>query len=479
MARRILLLARALFAARLAGGEWPVAPLMAQGSFAAALAWLARDGMTPWAYAYAALSVSMALTALPLLGEHASSSADEAREWLEAQPVRPTEVRAARALAVLGLAWILALASLLPLALLAPADWSIGAQAGLVAAGLAQAAFLVAALMALHAALGVRAQSLLVLLQTALVALVVVGTFAALRNLPALRLLDEPQGWLAASPGAWFASPWSTSGGLGAASAATIAALAALLAVPPPAPAHGARTSLLAALLAPLRALACRAWVRREERAGFGLVWEALPKERDFVLRVYPLLGIPLAFLYTGLREGDPALRGGVAALLFFAPSTYLPILLSQVPGSRGHEARWILDAAPTDHARLGTGALKALWLRVLLPLHALLGAVAWSIGEGAVAARILPVSTLVSLLLLRSLWGRCVTDLPLSVAPDKVEAPLDLVGSMMVLAMGTTALAVASWKLLTPTGAAAACLVLLAFEFRAARTPAVFVKHS
>ena len=68
----------------------------------------------------------------------------------------------------------------------------------------------------------------------------------------------------------------------------------------------------------------------------------------------------------------------------------------------------------------------------------------------------------LVCLYLLHALWGRCVTNLPLSVAPDRVEAPLDMVGTMMMLAMATTGLALATWKLLTPWSALGVCALAM-----------------
>jgi hypothetical protein len=463
MLRRLVFLTRALLAARLAGGEWPVAPLIAQGAAAAALGWLVSDALGVWSYAWAALSVSLAFTALPLLGEHAGAVSDDpAREWLEAQPVRAVEVRLARAFAIVGLTWILALAALVPLALLAPDSWTWDLRALLVGAGLAQAAFLVALLLALHAALGARAQALLVVLQTAVMGLVVVGSVAGLRHISALRDMDAAHGWIAWTPSAWFAQPFSSAGGLWQPLTAVALAGAALLCIAPARTQRGVHSGPLDALLAPLRALLVRTWVRDDERAGFAFTYEALPKERDFVLRVYPLLGIPLAFLYLGLQDEDPRLRGGIAALLAFAPVTYLPVLLSQVPGSRGHEARWILDTAPTTHEAIARGALKALYVRVLVPLYALIAVVACSIGEATSALQTIPISMLVCLYLLHALWGRCVTNLPLSVAPDRVEAPLDMVGTMMMLAMATTGLALATWKLLTPWSALGVCALAM-----------------
>ncbi|MEY2747284.1 MAG: hypothetical protein RL112_2326 [Planctomycetota bacterium] len=470
MVRRVVLLARALLAARLSQGEWPVAPLVAQGSFAALLAWLARDGMGEWPWAWCALSLSLALVALPLLGEFAPVVADDpAREWLEAQPVRPFEVRAARALAVVALVWIVAGAALLPLSLLAPPEMDAASRVALFGAGLAQAAFLAASLLAVHAWLGARAHGALVALQTALMGLVVVGGLAGVRQLGALRDLAGPQGWMMATPSAWFAHGWAAEGSPWPALVALAAGAALLLLVPPGKPAHGGGGGVLDALLEPLRRLALFAWVRRDERAGFAFTWEALPKERDFVLRTYPLLGIPLAFLWVGLREGDEELRGGTIALLAFAPATYLPVLLSQVPASRGHAARWIFDGAPCDHAPIEAGAHKALCLRVLSPLFALLLVVALAVGEGAVAARLLPVAFLATCILARALWGRCVAGLPSCVAPERVEAPLDMTGTMVALAFGTTILAVASWVLLSNWGALVACAAL-AFALRSTR---------
>ncbi len=468
MPRRIVVLARALLAARLSQGEWPVAPLVAQGSFAALLAWLARDGMDAWPWALCALSLSFALVALPLLGEFAPVVADDpAREWLEAQPVRPVEVRVARALAVMMLVWIVALAALLPLALLAPPSMDWTDQLLLLGAGLAQASFLAATLLAVHAWLGARAHGALVTLQTALLALVVVGGLVGVRHLGALRALEGPQGWLLSMPSAWFAHGWAANGSPWPALAALAAAAALLAFVSPGKPAHGGGGGVLDALLAPVKRLALATWVRRDERAGFAFTWEALPKERDFVLRTYPLLGIPLAFLWVGLREGDEDLRGGTIALLAFAPATYLPVLLSQVPGSRGHAARWIFDGAPCDHAPIEAGAHKAVCVRVLLPLFALLMGVALAVGEGAVGARLLPVAFLATCILARVLWGRAVLGLPLSVSPERVEAPLDMTGTMVALAFATTLLATASWALLSNWGALAACAALV-FALRA-----------
>jgi hypothetical protein len=104
---------------------------------------------------------------------------------------------------------------------------------------------------------------------------------------------------------------------------------------------------------------------------------------------------------------------------------------------------------------------------------------VALAVGEGATAARLAPVAFLATCVLARALWGRCVAGLPLSVAPERVEAPLDMAGTMVALAFGATLLATASWALLSNGGAVAACAALL-FALRALerRAPADPVKQ-
>lgn len=453
LSRRILALFRAHLAAQWGSGAWPAAPLVMHGSAAAVLCGLVAGLLPPYAYALVALSASAALISLPLLGEFgALLRNDPAAGWVEALPVRRAEIRIARTLLLLVSIGALAFAALLPAALFAPPEAGLAGRLALVAAGFAQAVFLAAGLLALQSALGERAEALLVLAQTLLIGGVVLGFTSGLRHVPALAGVTTPDAaspLLAFFPPAWFAlvlapdgttnASWSAAPWLALIAAAVVLAFAPL----PPATRARRTGGVLSLLLSPLRALATRVWVRRAERAPFDLVFDALPLEREFVLRSYPMIGIPLAFLVAG-ASGEPGrTRDGLLAVLLFTPATYLPILLVHVPASASAAARWLLDTAPIGEAEIAAGGRKAVAVRFLVPLYVLLFLLTWSQAGLEFAVRLALPGGLLSLLLLRRLYALCVEGPPLSVPADEVTARLDWTGTLLMLAIGLTVVAV------------------------------------
>lgn len=475
MIRRILALARAGLAHHVAGGAVPVAPLVVHGSVGALAALLVRDSLGAFPFALAILSLSAALVALPLLGDLAPLlRADPCEEWVAAQPVTKREIRLARSLVAILVVAGLAASSLIPAAIFAPDGWSLADRAALVVAGLGLALTLAAGLLTALSVLGGRAEGALVLLQTLLFAGIVVGALVGLRSVPELARIVRPEdgpAWLAWLPSTWFARGFAAS--WWPALVASASALV-LLVVAPAAPAPSAlRRGALSVVLSPLHALAARIWVRHEERASFELVARLLPLERDVILRTYPLVGIPLAFLAAGAKAAGPE-REALLALLLFAPPVWMPVLLVHVPASASHAARWILDGAPMDHAALHAGARKAIAVRFLAPLYVVLFVLAaWQAGP-EFAARLVVPAALVAWLVLGPIYAMCVRDLPLSRSPDDLLVEMDWTGSMIALGAVQVIAAVAAWKFLdTWPAAMSVSLALAAIAFAQGRRAA------
>jgi hypothetical protein len=359
----------------------------------------------------------------------------------------------------------------LPAALCAP-QASLAGRVAFVLLGLGQALCVTAALFGLQSALGERAEGLLVALQTVLVTGVLVGAIGGLRLVPSMVDLVEPTRGMLAYPPAWFAAAWSGAGeGLAWRVAAPLgfAAACGVLVFAPPPPSTVARRSggPLALLLAPARALAERVWVRRgAERGAFGLVVDALPLEREFVLRCYPMLGIPLAFLLAGARgESGPA-RDGLLSVLLFTPGAYLPILVVYAQATASPDARWLFDTAPAGAPAIARGAIKGLAVRFLLPLYLGLGALTWALAGHELALRLVPAGAALSLIVTRAMYGRLVAEPPLSVAPDEVRTELDWTGSLLGLGLGLTVVAVLAVRFIeTPALGVALGLGLLAVD--------------
>ncbi|MDP6538950.1 MAG: hypothetical protein QF903_06725 [Planctomycetota bacterium] len=462
MLPRILALFQSRLRAHLGGGGPPLGALVAHGALTAGACLILRDQLSPYAYALLTLTLAAGLLCTSLLGEFGSLLRDDpAGEWARSLPATELEQRLARSLAVLVMVALLTAGCVLPALLFSPPSLDLAARASLAAAMLAQALLLSAGLLALQSALGERAEGALVAVQSALVALAAAGTMAALRLGAWLRTL-ELEGtpwprWLDAAPPAWFAGWVGVAPDaadlppthlVGALAALAVALLCALPAAPAP---RGRPTATLAArLLEPLRRAAARFWVRSSERGAFDLVFAGLPLERDFVLRTYPMIGIPLAFLLIGARAESGAEREGLLTLLLFTPAAYLPVLLAQLPATATPRARWLLDCAPIGRAALRGGALKAVAVRFLVPLHALLAALAVALGEGTLAARLAPAGALVSLLALRLLYPRIVSAPPLSTAAEDLAVNHDWMGLVLTLVVVLVLVSVAATALVT-----------------------------
>lgn len=449
MSRRVLIVLRSRLAAYAGPERAPVAALLLPLVGSSVLCGLVRGELPPFAYGLVALTLSGALVAIPLLGELARLLvADEAGEWVRSLPVTARELRIARTLHLLLALFTLALGSLLPAAVLAPAGTSALERVLLVAGGLEQALALAAVLLLIQASLRGRARPLLVGVQTALFVGVIVGSALGTRAVPALRGVRDAAGTvLAAWPQAWFAAPLMESPSLAwLAVGPCVAAASALLLVllpEPPAEPDVRREPILARLCAPVRALARRFWVHREERATFELAFDGLPRERSFVLRAYPLVAVPLSFLALGAREEAADAATGLYALLCFTTAAYLPLVAAHVPASDSAEARWLLDTAPVPVTALDGGALKALVVRIVIPLYALLALLCWSHGGWLLALRLALPGALAALIVLRLTWVHYVSDLPLSVDPDDLAVDLDVMGMLTVVGLALTVVAV------------------------------------
>jgi len=483
MTRRIRALLVAWLRAHLGGELIPAAALLAQGSLVGVLALMVRDDLSSWGFALFALGLSAGLVGLTLLGEFGSLLRhDPAAAWSQALPATALERRLSHALAVLVLLCALSLGVLLPAALFAPSEMTLAGRALLLVAGVAQAIAIGSTLLTVQVLFGERAEGVLVLVQTALVVGAVTGLLNAPAMAPAVAAFESgSQPWPALlnwAPPAWYATlvaPGPAGSSLPPALAlalVTLFGLALLAGLPPAAVDRSRRSrSLLTRALAPLRALATRLWVRPRERGIFDLVYDALPLERDFVLRTYPMIGIPLAFLVAGADgAGGQGLRD-LLALLLFTPAVYLPVLLAHVPVSSTPEARWLVECAPISPAAIENGAIKALAVRFVLPLYTLLALLALFFAGPLFTLRLALPGAFVTLISLRLLYPRCVLAGPLSTAPDQIEVRHDWTGFLLTLAVVLTLVAISAQRLVTDVPRAALLVgVLVAIEWALGR---------
>ena len=443
MIERTWLLFRARMAMTTRAG-WPIPALLLQALVGTLFALLVRDALPPFPYAYFMLALNALLLAIPLVGELGGMlRRDEGGDWIKSLPLARLELSLARTLHVLVLLFALSLAALVPASLLAPSSFG-SARFLLPLLGLGLMSLGAAFLLWIERALATRSPALFLALEILLVMGVMLGLIELLGSVRELALLRPGS---ALDPAAWFAAAATGEGSWIRPLLAAGAGLLALFLLPaPPAESSARRASVLAVLLRPLRATATRVWVRPDERGVFDLVVDGLAREREVVLRAYPMLGIPLAFLALAARSSEGTgvgWREDALALLLFTVGVYLPVLLTHVPATESPRASWILACSPVPEAAIVAGAIKGIFLRFLLPLYATLGLIAGVFAGPGFVLRLWLPALLVTLLVLRFLYPRCVTAPPLSTAPDDVRTELDWMGVLSVLAIVLTLVAV------------------------------------
>ena len=475
-AARIWTLFRARTTAARTVGEGAAA-LIFQGVFTAGFCALVRSELPPYPYAVFFLGLLVALIGIPLLGELGHLlRRDPAQDWVEALAIRPMEVQLARTAELLWILGAQAFACGLPAALLAPPETELLGRLALPLLAVGEACALAAFLLCAQSLLGGRAEGLFVLLQTFLVGGVCLGSIVGLRELDTLARLpvvgDPYAPFLWGLPPAWFAAPLAGSdvGLVGLLPVGvTLAALLVLALLPRPAPLRrvaSGRPPLLERLLGPARRVAERFWVRPRERGGFLLVYEGLPREREVVLRTYPMLGIPLAFAALGaVAEGEPEKARELMAILLFTVAIYLPVLLTHVPATESPAASWLHATAPVREEELHAGAQKALAVRFLLPLYGVLAVLTWALADLGTCAKLVPPAFLTSLLVLRRLYPACVHGPPMSVPPNEIEAGSDWMSLLAGAALLLTVAAVAVHRFLDGAGTVILCTALLGLE--------------
>lgn len=444
---------------------WPIPAFVFLAALGAALALLVRDVLPPFPYALLALSVGGLLLVFPLLSDlGALLRHDEAEEWVASLPALPMERALARTLHLLVLLSGLTLAWSVPWAVLAPDALGMGDRLALPGLALVQALFLATLWISVQHALLARLESAFVLLESVLVVVVVVTLVQLLGHLPELAALDPLERGLRWFPPVWFVSPLVDGGWTwGVPLCMASASIGLLLAIPTGKSQPFRRRSRSDRWLEPLRRLAVRAWVRPAERGAFDLVFRALPREREVALRTYPMLGIPLAFLWLGAssaRSEGEAWRGDLLALLLFTAGVYLPLLLTHVPLSESPAAAWVVRAAPCPDSAVAGGAIKALFVRYLLPLYCSLLGLGLALAQTELLVRLWLPAVLLGLVLLRLLYPSCVRDLPLSVAPEELRSEVGWAGVVAPLAVTLTLLAVLANRFLDWRGGL--CLAFL-----------------
>ncbi len=456
MLRRIVLLTRVRLSGEWfgeQGGSLPIAPLVFQGVVASGILWLVQGDLDVHAHGVFALTLLFALTMLSLLGELAPLLAlDPAEEWVAGLPVTHREVRLSKIAVCLLVSLGMSLSVLVPAMLLAPETMDWGSRFGLLGLGWGLVIVATALALLLHALLQGRRSGGLVFLQAALFVSLFVVFVGGLGRAGELSGWTHAQGAWLALPSVWLAGPLApdptalaTWLGLGA----LLLAVVILFTAPFPQKAQAVGTqSVLGTLLLPLRALARRAWVRPAERPIFDWIYAGLPAEKDFGLRTYPLMAIPFAFLFLGASGTQPD-GVGLLAILAFAPLTYLPILLLFVPTTQTPAARVVVDVTPVAPEQEREGALKAVAVRILVPLYVLLAAVVVGVAGWSLCLHLIPTSAALTVIALRPLWKHYVEKPPLSTPAQDLGGVWrdDLTGGMFVMVVFSVLAALLTWR--------------------------------
>jgi len=117
-----------------------------------------------------------------------------------------------------------------------------------------------------------------------------------------------------------------------------------------------------------------------QEQGFFRLAWSMMGNERDFKLKVYPILGFsiifPFIFLFgSGLGGGISELRGTGKYLFIYFSGAMISTIIMMLQYSSKYKASWIYEALPiSDDVQIYRGTLVAAFVRLIMPLFILQG---------------------------------------------------------------------------------------------------------
>ncbi|HEY4389851.1 MAG TPA: hypothetical protein VGN02_00730 [Paenibacillus sp.] len=115
-----------------------------------------------------------------------------------------------------------------------------------------------------------------------------------------------------------------------------------------------------------------------QERGFFRLAWSMMGNERDFKLKVYPMLGFSIIFpfiflLGPGMGSGISELRGTEKYLFIYFSGAMISTIIMMLQYSSKYKASWIYKALPiSDYVQVYRGTLIAAFVRLIMPLFIL-----------------------------------------------------------------------------------------------------------
>jgi ABC-2 type transport system permease protein len=126
----------------------------------------------------------------------------------------------------------------------------------------------------------------------------------------------------------------------------------------------------------------------REVRAGYALVSNMIRQDRSVKMNVYPLMGIPLAFIFLLLLEkGTPdpfgtngnGMWGPLPSAMVFIIFFLMIALLFSLQSIRDWEAAWIFHQSPIQSpGKFYRGMCVYIIVRILLPFFTVIGMLFW-----------------------------------------------------------------------------------------------------
>ena len=136
--------------------------------------------------------------------------------------------------------------------------------------------------------------------------------------------------------------------------------------------------------------LLCRS---NEERVFYRFSASMMKKEREFKLKVFPVLGMslffPFLFIFTYSVDGGlEEISGGNMFMFIYFCNVIIPSVVFMLKFSEGYKGSWLFRAAPIEQASSAySGTLKAFIVKMYLPVFVFLSVVfVWIF-----SARILP----------------------------------------------------------------------------------------